>query len=181
RGLLRCGDDAGLTLRSGRRCWRQDELLGFVTPRSASAHDGPPCCSATTSTAAANIIRTTLRRELGYGLRRLILEQCEDGHRGTVNDRLERVACDGTRSPLYAPCLAGIAHALTDHAVPLAGLTARHAVLALVAAWWSVRLCLLRQRPDGLTWARQLVQQVVEICRHLTRYRPRWNREFGWR
>src|SRR5215813_15212764 len=79
------------------------------------------------------------------------------------------------------PCLAGFAHALADHAMPLAGSTARHDVLALVPAWWCVRSCLLRQRPDGLTWARQLVQQVVEICRHLTRCHPRWDREFGWR
>src|SRR5262245_60872776 len=61
---------------------------------------------------------------LGHGFRRLVLPQRDN--------RLERVACDGTSPPLYAPCLAGFADTLADHTAPFAGLTARHDVLALV-------------------------------------------------
>ena len=61
-------------------------------------------------------------------IRRLILEQCEDGHGCAVNDRLQRLTCHRPRLPLDPPRIARLADTVADDAVPLAGFSARHAV-----------------------------------------------------
>src|SRR5215831_4043658 len=38
----------------------------------------------------------------------------------------------------------------------------------------------LRQDPDTLPWLRQLMEQIVKICRHLAWRHPRWDGEASW-